>query len=113
MKRTHLFVLFALAGFAGPAFADFGSLFMAILPSLFAGAASGLIGSLFGGGNKPSDQQAAPTPPPVEAPTPMPAPDDAAVQEAKRRSVFAQMQRSGRASTILTGDNGTGDRMGA
>lgn len=112
MKRIHLFVLFALAGFAGPAFADIGSLFMAFLPSLFGGAASGLLGALFGGGGDKQQEQA-PPPPQVEAPTPMPTPDDAAVQEAKRRSVLAQVQRQGRASTILTADSGSSDRMGA
>ena len=40
----------------------------------------------------------------------MPTVDDAAMQAAKKRSIVAQMQRQGRASTILTAD--AGDKMG-
>lgn len=43
-------------------------------------------------------------------PTPivMPTADDAAVQEAKRRSLAAQAQRSGRMSTLLSDGNDSG-----
>lgn len=45
------------------------------------------------------------TPAPTVAPvTPMPEPDDAQVKKARRRSLVAQRQRSGRASTILSDD---------
>lgn len=71
------------------------------LTPLISGVGSAVVGSLFGG----SKQGAAPAPPPppVEAPTVMPVTDDKAAQDAKRRSITAQIQRRGRASTILTG----------
>lgn len=67
-----------------------------------------LFGGLFGGNDKP----AAPAAPVLEAPTPMPLPDDEAVAAAKRRSIAAQMQRSGRQSTLLTNDPVTGETLG-
>ena len=62
------------------------------------------LGSAFGIVEEPPVVVAAPTPAPV---TPMPEPDDATVKKAKRRSVMAQRQRSGRASTILSDDTET------
>ncbi|HET8728365.1 MAG TPA: hypothetical protein VFO41_12710, partial [Alphaproteobacteria bacterium] len=48
-------------------------------------------------------------PPKVEAPTPMPTPNDEAVRAARRRAEAAQRQRRGRASTIYTAaDDGLG-----
>lgn len=44
----------------------------------------------------------APKTPEILPPTPMPTPDDAASRAAKRKSIAAQQQRQGRASTILT-----------
>ena len=70
-----------------------------VLTPLISGVGSAVVGSLFGG----SKQGAAPSPPPVEAPTVMPVTDDKAAPDAKRRSITAQIQRRGRASTILTG----------
>lgn len=67
-----------------------------------------LFSSLFGGGDKPQ----APPAPVLEPPTPMPMPDDEAVAAAKRRSIAAQMQRSGRQSTLLTSDPVTGETLG-
>ena len=49
-------------------------------------------------------QQAAPAAPKVEPVTPMPTPNDAAVKDAKRKSIAAMTARQGRASTILTGN---------
>lgn len=40
--------------------------------------------------------------PKVKEPAVMPTPDDAEVQRARRRSLAAQRQRSGRASTVLS-----------
>ena len=51
-------------------------------------------------------------PPPVTPPTVMPTPDDKAIQDAKRRSIAAQMARRGRASTILTGNQSGGETLG-
>ena len=48
----------------------------------------------------PAQQQQTPT---------MPDADDQKVQMAKKRSIIGQMQRSGRSSTILTGDD---DKLG-
>jgi hypothetical protein len=50
-----------------------------------------------------------PAPPPVPAPAPLP--DDAAIAAAKRAAIQQQMMRSGRLSTILTGDD-TGTKLG-
>lgn len=44
--------------------------------------------------------------------SPMPTPDDAAARSARRRSIAGMSRRRGRASTILTGDTGTGDALG-
>lgn len=72
-------------------------------------AVGNIFSSLFGGGES--------TPPPIPAPvvtpvTPIPLPDDQAVADAKRRSIAAQMQRSGRQSTLLTSDAPTGGTLG-
>lgn len=48
----------------------------------------------------------APPPPKIEPPAPMPDPE--AGGEAKRRKIAALQSRSGRASTILTGDERLG-----
>lgn len=59
------------------------------------------MGNMFGGSKMP----------PV-VPTPlMPTPDDSAVKEAKRKSLAALSQQTGRASTILT-DTGSNDKLG-
>lgn len=65
------------------------------------------LGSAFGIVEEPEAATPAPTPAPV---TPMPEPDDAAVKKARRRSLVAQRQRSGRQSTILSDD--TSDTLG-
>lgn len=44
----------------------------------------------------------APSAPTIAAPTVMPAPDDEATKDAKRRSLAGQLQRKGRQSTILS-----------
>lgn len=103
MSRAQWFVLFFLAAFAPAAFADVASVGTVLLKSAAGALASGVVGSLFGGGKGSAP---APAPAPVVAkPTAMPTPDDAAVAAAKKRSIAAQIQRQGRASTILTGDN--------
>lgn len=68
------------------------------------GALTGGLGGILGG-MKPPKVNVPPPPPP---PAPMPEPDDAAIMDAKRRSLAAQQSRSGRASTILTGLGGAG-----
>lgn len=70
-------------------------------------AVSGLVGGVTSilGGVKPPKVNVPPPPPP---PAPMPEPDDAAIMDAKKRSLAAQQSRSGRASTILTGLGGQG-----
>jgi len=66
---------------------------------------------LFGGDDKQSaPAPAAPKPEPV---TPMPTPNDQAVKDAKKKSIAAMTARQGRASTILTGDDGTGGGGGS
>lgn len=64
------------------------------------------ITTLFGG----DTPKAAPAPV-VPAPTVMPEADDEAVRRARQRSIAAQRERSGRASTIFT--DGQGETLGA
>jgi uncharacterized membrane protein YgcG len=64
-----------------------------------------VVSSIFGGGDEVSKPPPAPAPEPV---TPMPTPNDKAVQDAKRKSIAAIKARQGRASTILTSEDGTG-----
>lgn len=71
-------------------------------------AVTGLVGGILGGADVPK----VPDAPVVTPPTPIPLPDDEAVAAAKRRSIAKQMQRSGRASTMLTQDPVTGDTLG-
>ena len=73
----------------------------AALPAISAGFSilSGVKGLLSKGPKAPRDPA---------APTVMPTQDSALVAEAKRRSLIAQSQRSGRASTILTDDDSFG-----
>lgn len=52
------------------------------------------IGTILGGGTKIQR---------IEAPTPMPTPDDDAVNAARRRRLAADQARSGRVSTLLSG----------
>jgi len=58
------------------------------------------------------DDQPKVEPPAVTQPNVMPVPDDQAVQQAKRRSIAAQMARRGRASTILTDSQSSGETLG-
>jgi len=63
---------------------------------------------------KPSQSSAPATPAPtLAAPTPMPTPGDDAAKAQKRKSLMDQMARQGRASTILTDQTGTSDKLGA
>jgi hypothetical protein len=71
------------------------------------GALFGVIPSVMSG--LMSDSSSAPTP---TKPNVMPTPDDQAVQQAQRRSITAQMARRGRASTILTGNQSPGEKLG-
>lgn len=48
----------------------------------------------------------------TNAPATMPIADSAAIAQAKRRSISAQIARRGRASTILTGDQSAGEKLG-
>lgn len=73
----------------------------AIMPSLIGGLASTVIGGMLTD-NEPA-QQVTPAPT-VEAPTPMPTPNDQERRAAARRSLAEQKRRQGRASTILTDD---------
>ena len=82
-----------------------------LAPYFAAAAAVGTIASVINR-PKPGTPANEMAPPKVEAPLTMPGPNDQAVQDAKRRSVMAQMARQGRASTILTGDNGTSGTAG-
>lgn len=110
MRRLHLFLLTFLALYTDWAMAEPVTAFAATTfgKTLLSGVASGLVGSMFGG-SKDKPQQAAP--PPVEAPTVMPVADGDAAAAAKKKSLVAQIQRRGRASTILTG--GETETMGA
>lgn len=65
-------------------------------------ATFGLAGALLGGKKK---KKAEPAPEP--APAVMPVADDEAIRQAKKRSIAAQMKRSGRSSTILSSSSET------
>jgi hypothetical protein len=89
----------------------------------FASIATSLVGSLVGKllfDDEPqqAQQAAAPTPTPAPTPEPVtpmptPGPNDKAVREAKKKSIAAITARQGRASTILTGEDGTGGGGGS
>lgn len=87
-----------------------GLSFASILAPALTGLASGVVGQLFGK-SESQPQAQAPAAPVVEPVTPMPTANDAAA--AKQKSIVAQMQRQGRASTILTAGNASAsDAMG-
>lgn len=54
-----------------------------------------------------------PKPPKQSDPTPMPDLMDPAIMAAQRRRLASSMARSGRASTDLTGDEYSGDKLGS
>ena len=110
MRSMQIAVGVFLATFAGLALADPGTITLSSILTSAAGSAAGaLVSGLFSGGSKPT-QTAAPAPV-AEPVTPMPTADSAAA--AKQKSIVAQMQRQGRASTILTAGNAsTSDAMG-
>ncbi len=70
------------------------------------GGVSSIVGGIVGGmfGKQPTINM--PTP---AQPKTMPSPDDAAIAAAKKKSIAAIMNRSGRASTILSGDSDSGN----
>jgi hypothetical protein len=63
--------------------------------------------------NQNQGTAAAPATPAVTPPTAMPTPGDAATKAAERASIAEQLRRRGRASTILTDQTGTTDKLGA
>lgn len=63
-------------------------------------ATFGLAGAILGGGKKKKAE-----PVPEREPQVMPMADDEAVRRARRRSILEQRSRSGRSSTMLTGDS--------
>jgi hypothetical protein len=109
MRRLHIGTGLFLLTYAGFALADPGTLSLSSILTAAAGSAAGAVVSGLFKGDKPAQQQAAPA---VEPVTPMPGPNDAAIQDAKRKSIVAQIQRQGRASTILTQGNTASDTMG-
>lgn len=50
--------------------------------------------------------------PKIEAPKPMPTPDDKAVNDARRRQLASDQARSGRASTLLSSGGGKRETLG-
>lgn len=79
----------------------------AVLTGLAGSVASTVLGKVLGG--KDDNPPPAPTP---TAPTVMPTADDASVQAARKKSIADQTHRQGRASTILTSDQDTSDKLG-
>ena len=79
----------------------------AVIPALLSGAASAVLGSVLSKDDSPAP--VAPTPAP---PTVMPTADDASGQAARKKSIMDQAQRQGRASTILTSEKDTSDKLG-
>jgi len=84
----------------------------ALLTGLAGTAASTVLGKIM---NK---EDKTPAPPTVTPPTPepitkaMPTADDASVQAARKKSLLNQSQRQGRASTILTSEQDSTDKLG-
>jgi hypothetical protein len=64
-----------------------------------------LIGGAVAGAAAGGAFKSKPAPEATKKPTVMPVADDAAVQNARRRSLAQQMGRRGRQSTILTGED--------
>ena len=67
--------------------------------ALIGGGASAVVGSVLNKSKSPS-MPAEPTPPTI-----MPIADSVEVATARKKSLLAQTQRGGRASTILSGDS--------
>ena len=82
-----------------------------ILTAAAGSAAASVVSGLFKR-DAPQQQQQQAAAPQVEPVTAMPGPNDQAVQDAKRKSIVAQIQRQGRASTILTQGNAASETMG-
>lgn len=84
-----------------------------ILVGIGGAVGGGVISSLLGK-ESPLAETAATVPPPptIEAPKTMPTPNDAAVKQAKKRSIASMRARKGRASTILTADTAISDALG-
>lgn len=83
----------------------------AIWAAIAGSAASTVLGKVLGGGK--SDSAPAPTPAPKPEPVNvMPTADDASVQTARKKSMLDQAQRQGRASTILTSNQDSTDKLG-
>ena len=78
--------------------------------TVFGGGLLGGLGLL--GGNSGETMTSSSTPSST-AQTAMPTPDSTAIAQAKRRSISAQIARRGRASTILTGDQGGTEKLGS
>jgi len=70
----------------------------------------GQVAGTLAGAKSDIERSAASKIPPVQKPLQVPTIDSQAVQDAKRRSLLAQIARRGRASTILTSQ--TSDKLG-
>ena len=81
------------------------------LIGLLAGAAGATVLSGMMNQNQ-STPAAAPAAPAVTPPTAMPTPGDASTKAAERASIAEQLRRRGRASTILTDQAATTDKLG-
>lgn len=84
---------------------------ISMLTGLAGSAVSTVLGKVLGGGKSDS----APTPTPAPKPEPvnvMPTADDASVQTARKKSMLDQAQRQGRASTILTSNQDSTNKLG-
>jgi hypothetical protein len=82
-----------------------GAIASAILTAVAGAATSTVLGEVL-------KNDSSPTPPTPEKPTVMPTADDASTEKARKKAVMDQAQRQGRASTILTSDQDTSDKLG-
>lgn len=78
----------------------------AIITGLAGAAGSTILSSVMGGKDTPPP---APTP---AKPTVMPTPDSASMEATRKKSLIDQAKRQGRASTILTSEQDTSDKLG-
>ena len=84
----------------------------AILASVAGATASTVLGKVMSKGDRaetPAPAAVAPTPEPVKV---MPTADSETVMAQRKKSMLAQSQRQGRASTILTSNQDATDKLG-
>jgi len=81
----------------------------ALLTAAAGSAASTILGKVMSKKDEPAAPAVAPTPEPTKV---MPTADSDTVMAARKKSMITQAQRQGRASTILTSNQDSTDKLG-